>query len=1021
MTSYQQQQQQPPPPSPAAPSGPSTSSTSTRNSKLDQIIQNFYTKTAQIVIQARCTPSHDARYGKPTHLRGSSTTKKMNKWFNIATEDVELLREDLKYWRTMAVQSAEDNKEPPPMILDIYLDTSKLSHNQSLVVADDNLRWGCVELRTAEAHHVDRILIESWELTLKHPFPEYAVDLPNLYKRSIVFFRSLHSLTRLLPSYDLYRKLHKSSDAANSLSIGYRLSTASGHRTSTEIALDTPIIESDARKPTKLYEFNDIVTPVGTFKLNVQYRRNCDFRIEDAERDLSAQFIDMDEQFFTPTMAKYQQQQGKQKQKQQETDDYFQPATAAKSTTATRPVSMFAQSTQRASLESKLENAMKQTDDDLRPSSLTSKHPTDISTTPRPFSSSSRNPHAESPTTGSVAGTPSSRRASAPFVVSPFKSPFLSSSPQAESIFSGAGSGGSTRHYSSTVSSDRSRPVDSGSFGRKIEFSSSFDKYKSSPTNRNTATGDSPSSTSMMRRWSRASDHSSIHIKSEHDDDGDDDDDDLAKFVKFVGSNQELRLFQDQRSNSATQMLSSASDSASSAAGSSMMMGASMSKKAALSHFQSLRDTHNSLSDSLTSSMLISNASASSAGGGGGGATAATATGVGSASISSQQHDPVTGISPVSSTSSTGRSYQPIIPSPLHAEQRSTSPVHIPRSFPQLRSLTNPHNALRLARLNPGEGPHPQQHEDGGDDNNDQEEDYQHDRRRRHPSKRGDSSASSSYGSGNNDLSAFSTYPQDHHHQHLNMLRNTAAATTGHTGGRAIGTPNPMPREPSSDHAQQQQQQQQQQHQQQRPEHSRSIVANDRYQLQRSQHNMDSSDNSLMQDNANASSGPSRANNSSLMDDDDSLVFKMSELECEGPPSLSPSFTKPMSSAPSPSSNSSKQHELFRYKTSSSGATAQHVFNNHSSSSSVATSPTNATNNRVNEHFLELTPTPLSPPLLHRLQNISMSTVTEEEERNSGLLSASGSSNKSDANNTPTSNPATSTITKPSHLPFNGW
>lgn len=62
----------------------------------------------------------------------------------------------------------------------------------------------------------------------------------------------------------------------------------------------------------------------------------------------------MDEQFFTPTMAKYQQQQGKQKQKQQETDDYFQPATAAKSTTATRPVSMFAQSTQRASLESKL-------------------------------------------------------------------------------------------------------------------------------------------------------------------------------------------------------------------------------------------------------------------------------------------------------------------------------------------------------------------------------------------------------------------------------------------------------------------------------------------------------------------------------------------------------------------------------------------------------------------------------------------------------------------------------------------
>ena len=54
------------------------------------------------------------------------------------------------------------------MILDVYLDTRKLSHNQSLVVADDNLRWGRVELKsqTSDAH-VDCILLESWELTLK--------------------------------------------------------------------------------------------------------------------------------------------------------------------------------------------------------------------------------------------------------------------------------------------------------------------------------------------------------------------------------------------------------------------------------------------------------------------------------------------------------------------------------------------------------------------------------------------------------------------------------------------------------------------------------------------------------------------------------------------------------------------------------------------------------------------------------------------------------------------------------------
>lgn len=100
--------------------------------------------------------------------------------------------------------------------------------------------------------------------------------------------------------------------------------------------------------------FNDSIY-YRTFKLSVNYRRNCDFRIEDSERDLSAQFIDMDEQFFTPTMAKYQQQQQqqqqqKQKQQQQNADEYFRsPAIAT-----ARPASIFTKSTTRATLETNL-------------------------------------------------------------------------------------------------------------------------------------------------------------------------------------------------------------------------------------------------------------------------------------------------------------------------------------------------------------------------------------------------------------------------------------------------------------------------------------------------------------------------------------------------------------------------------------------------------------------------------------------------------------------------------------------
>jgi hypothetical protein len=71
----------------------------------------------------------------------------------------------------------------------------------------------------------------------RHPLPDFAVDLPNLYKRSIVFFRALHSYVRLLPGYDLYRKLHKLKNDSNPLSIGSRLSSSSTAVHAGEISL----------------------------------------------------------------------------------------------------------------------------------------------------------------------------------------------------------------------------------------------------------------------------------------------------------------------------------------------------------------------------------------------------------------------------------------------------------------------------------------------------------------------------------------------------------------------------------------------------------------------------------------------------------------------------------------------------------------------------------------------------------------------------------------------------------------
>ncbi|KAI7868435.1 autophagy-related protein 13-domain-containing protein [Spinellus fusiger] len=253
-----------------SPSTPIASSSSgTRNSKLEHIIQNFYTKTAQVIVQARIDVESSHKEKKNSHGR------KINKWFNVVTEDIESLREELKHWRRLSVRYGEE--EPPPMVLDLYLDTSEIRRGQVLVAVDDNLQRHRVDLGMHGSQEVHRILVETWVLTLNHPLPDTPVDLPNLYKRSIIFFRSLHSLVRLLPGHSLQQRLKDTSGAG--LSLKYRLSSSLQH-SSDEIALSQPIMSGDMQNQTQTYDFSDIVTPLGTLKLQLYYRKSCDFQIE---------------------------------------------------------------------------------------------------------------------------------------------------------------------------------------------------------------------------------------------------------------------------------------------------------------------------------------------------------------------------------------------------------------------------------------------------------------------------------------------------------------------------------------------------------------------------------------------------------------------------------------------------------------------------------------------------------------------------------------------------------------------
>ncbi|KAI8083105.1 autophagy-related protein 13-domain-containing protein [Halteromyces radiatus] len=229
--------------------------------KLNSMLQNFYTKTALIIIQARLV---------------TSRTDRLNKWFSLTMTDILSLRNELRFWQSRAVYPCE--KCPPAMIIHIYLDTTHLSLEQIQNIMKDYMHHH----RFNRAYDKKKIILESWTLTCKQAASSddsTTFDLPSLYKQFITYFRALHSLTRLLPGCLLFRQLQKE----GTFGLCYRLGTDMNSFLHDELNPDSGSLLRSA-----VYEFSDIDTPIGTLQLKVHYRitdrMNGDYSILATER-----------------------------------------------------------------------------------------------------------------------------------------------------------------------------------------------------------------------------------------------------------------------------------------------------------------------------------------------------------------------------------------------------------------------------------------------------------------------------------------------------------------------------------------------------------------------------------------------------------------------------------------------------------------------------------------------------------------------------------------------------------------
>lgn len=202
------------------------------------------------------------------------------------------------------------------MIIETYIDASRLSNSQILVLVDENgKRWDVLEalnssessddgIRTRQSQKRNtEVILERWRVELKClptvDRDEFGPSLPTIYKRSIVFFRSLFVTTRIMPCWKYSRQaLAKGIHPA--LEVKCRILMAEPEYTSYD-PLRQPL--HDGGDAVTEYVFTDLEVPVGRFYASVTYRNDCNFRVDDSESLLSSRFMGVDENSFRPSIA----------------------------------------------------------------------------------------------------------------------------------------------------------------------------------------------------------------------------------------------------------------------------------------------------------------------------------------------------------------------------------------------------------------------------------------------------------------------------------------------------------------------------------------------------------------------------------------------------------------------------------------------------------------------------------------------------------------------------------------------
>ncbi|GAV29266.1 hypothetical protein PMKS-002748 [Pichia membranifaciens] len=164
----------------------------------------------------------------------------------------------------------------PPMIVETVLDLSELSEHQKLFVDNDMIN----------TKKKSEIVLERWLIKLDlENYDNDSMELPIIYKKTIVMFRCLYTLTRLLPASKLVDNDSEKLQSRKHLDFKVKTKILNGSKALTSkgrFGLSRPLVPD--KPDMDVVESKDllpVLTPIGSLCLSVSYRKNCNFRIQD--------------------------------------------------------------------------------------------------------------------------------------------------------------------------------------------------------------------------------------------------------------------------------------------------------------------------------------------------------------------------------------------------------------------------------------------------------------------------------------------------------------------------------------------------------------------------------------------------------------------------------------------------------------------------------------------------------------------------------------------------------------------